>query len=235
MQEESRASLNDQPTTLSVDEQPSTSALEDDHSQSFQNLSSAATKSQQAISSTTKNKKSCLFCDHIEKKVGKRRIYVTFPQSEATVEKIKSMAEKSNDSKVLAKLESPQSVAYHSTCLSSYQISLKRQCEENPEPRYWHKNRQFHQLAFIAISKIIKAEIIEKNHVMYLTNLLSQYKSLLLEFADGQVRAEDLQEYRAENLENKIIKAFGDRVTVESSMETPKRKIVISTTWTSHD
>lgn len=136
------------------------------------------------------------------------------------------MAGKSNDSKLLAKLESPQSIAYHSTCLSSYQISLKRQYEEHPEPRYWHKNRQFHQLAFNEISEIIKAEIIEKNRVMYLTDLLFQYKSLLLEFAEGQVRAEDLQEYRAENLENKIIKAFGDRITVESSMGTPKRKIV---------
>ncbi|CAB3232311.1 unnamed protein product [Arctia plantaginis] len=234
--EESRATLNDQPTTLSVDEQlsttalneqPSTSAQEDDHSQCIQNLSSAGTISQQANSSTIINKKSaCLFCDHVEKKVGKRRTYVTFPRSEATVETIKSMAGKSNDSKLLAKLESPQSIAYHSTCLSSYQISLKRKYEEHPEPGYWHKNRQFHQLAFNAISEIIKAEIIEKNRVMYLTDLLFQYKSLLLEFAEGQVRAEDLQEYRAENLENKIIKAFGDRITVESSMGTPKRKIV---------
>lgn len=70
------------------------------------------------------------------------------------------------------------------------------------------------------------AEIIEKNRIMYLTDLLSQYKSLLLEFSEGQVRAEDLQEYRAKNLENKIIKAFGDRVTIESSLGSTKRKIV---------
>ncbi|KAK9878306.1 hypothetical protein WA026_021321 [Henosepilachna vigintioctopunctata] len=77
--EESSATLNDQPTTLSVDEQPSTSTLneqpstsaqEDDHSQSIENLSSAGTISQQAISPTIKNKKStCLFCDRVEKKL----------------------------------------------------------------------------------------------------------------------------------------------------------------------
>lgn len=61
---------------------------------------------------------------------------------------------------------------------------------------------------------------------MYLTDLLSQYKSLLLEFGKGQVRAEDLREYRAENLEGKIINAFGDRTTFELSMGTPRRKIV---------
>lgn len=235
LQAESRATLSDQPATLPVDEQrtttasngqPSSSAQEDDHSQSSHNLSSAATISQQAIPSTSKSKKSaCLFCDHVEKKVGKKRIYVTFPQSKATVERIKSMAEKSNDSKLLAKLENPQSVAYHSTCLSSYQMSLKRQCQEHPEPRYWHKNRQFHQLAFKAISEIIKAEIIGKYRVMFLTDLFTQYKSLLLEFAEGQVRAEDIKEYRAETLEDKIIKAFGDQITVES-MGTPKKKIV---------
>lgn len=236
LQEESRATLNVQPTTLSVDdqfsmtvsnEQPSTSTQEDDNSQLYQDFSSTATVSQQAISSTPKNKKSaCYFCDHVEKKVGKRRIYVTFPQSEATVETIKSMAAKLNDSKLLTKLENPQSVAYHSTCFSSYQMSLKQQCKEHSEPRYWHKTRQFHQSAFSAISDIIMAEIIEKNRIMHLTDLLSQYKSLLLEFSEGQVRAEDLQEYRAENLENKIIKAFGDRVTIESSLGPTKRKIV---------
>lgn len=227
--------MSDQPATLPVDEQrtttvsnrqPSTSAQEDDHSQSSQNLSSAATISQQAIPSTSKSKKStCLFCDHVEKKVGKKRIYVTFPQSEATVETIKSMAEKSNDSKLLAKLENPRSVAYHSTCLSSYQMSLRRQSQEHPEPRYWHKNRQFHQLAFNAISEIIKADIIGRHRVMFLTDLFIQYKSLLLEFAEGQVRAEDIKEYRAETLENKIMKAFGDQITIES-MGTPKKKIV---------
>jgi len=119
-----------------------------------------------------------------------------------------------------------QSIAYHSNCLSTYQISLKRQNEEHSEPRYWHKNRQLHQLAFDAISDVIQAEIIEKNRVIYLTDLLSQYKSLLLEFGESEVRAEDLQEYRAENLEGKIVNAFGDRITVELSMGTPKKKIV---------
>lgn len=171
MQEESKAKLNAQPTTTSIDEQlnttasneqSSTSAQNDDHSHSFQKLSSPATIYQQAISSTIKNKKStCLFYEHVEKKVGRRRIYVRFPQSEATVETIKSMAEKSNNSKPLAK---------------------------HPEPRYWHTNRQFPHLAFNAISEIIKAEIIEKDRVMYLTDLLFQYKSLLLEFTEGQVR-----------------------------------------------
>lgn len=240
MQEESGATLNDQPirTTLSVDdqfsmiasnEQPSTSTQEDDHTQSSQDLSSAGTVSQQAISSTTKNKKSaCFFCDHVEKKVGKRRTFVTSQPGATTVERIKSMVAKSNDSKLLAKLEIPQSITYHSTCFSKYHCSLKRQCEERPEPRYWHKNRQSHQLAFSAISEMIKAEIIEKNRIMYLRDLLSQYKSLLLKFAEGQVSAEDLLNYRSENLGKKIIKTFGDRVTIESSIGT-RKKIVYHT------
>ncbi|CAG5044038.1 unnamed protein product [Parnassius apollo] len=110
-----------------------------------------------------------------------------------------------------------------SACLFCDHVKKKL---EHPEPRYWHKNRQFHHLAFNAISEIIKTEIIGNNRVVYLTDLFTQYKSLLLEFAEGQVRAEDIQDYRVENLENKIIKAFGDRVTIESSMGTPKKKIV---------
>jgi len=75
------------------------------------------------------------------------------------------MAEKSNDTTILEKVVDSQSIAYHSNCLSTYQISLKRQNKEHSEPRYWHKNRQLHQLAFNAISDIIQAEIIEKNRV----------------------------------------------------------------------
>ncbi|GBP90997.1 hypothetical protein EVAR_69886_1 [Eumeta japonica] len=100
-------------------------------------------------------------------------------------------------------------------------LSVKRQEEKRPEPTHWHKSRQLHQLAFNALSEIIKVEIIEKNRVMYLTDLFSQYKSLLLEFGEGQVHAEDIQEYRAENLEIKLMKVFGDRVTIECSMGYP--------------
>ncbi|KAL3287047.1 hypothetical protein HHI36_001533 [Cryptolaemus montrouzieri] len=112
---------------------------------------------------------------------------------------------------------------------------VRRHDKERPEPTDWHKNRQLHQLAFDALSEIIRVDIIEKNRVMYLTDLFSQYKSLLLEFGEGQVRAEDIQEYRAENLESKIIKAFVDRVTIECSMGTPKKKLFIYMIWTPHD
>lgn len=58
---------------------------------------------------------------------------------------------------------------------------------------------------------------------MYLTDLLCQYKSLLIEIGQGKVCAEDFQDYQAENLEGKIFNAFGDRVTIELSMGTPKK------------
>lgn len=57
---------------------------------------------------------------------------------------------------------------------------------------------------------------------MYFSDLLFQYEALLLEFGDNQARAENFHEYRAENLESKIISAFGDRIT---SMGVPRRKI----------
>ncbi|KAL3283597.1 hypothetical protein HHI36_006735 [Cryptolaemus montrouzieri] len=211
-------------STSVSNEQPTTSSAHDDTQfQSLTSMSSSLTPEKE-ISSENKNKKPvCLFCDTIEKKVGKKRNYVAFPRSETTVNTIRVMAEKLNDIKLLAKLNSNQSVAYHSNCLSLYQLSVRRHDKERPEPTDWHKNRQLHQLAFDALSEIIRVDIIEKNRVMYLTDLFSQYKSLLLEFGEGQVRAEDIQEYRAENLESKIIKAFGDRVTIECSMGTPKK------------
>lgn len=162
----------------------------------------------------------------LKKKVGNQQIYVTFPQSEATVNAIKRMAETLNDSKVLAKLEGHQTVAYHSNCLTSYQMSLKRQNQERPESGYWHINRQLHLSAFSAISEVITAEIIDKNRVMYLTDLYSQYKALLLEFGGSQVRVEDFEGYRVDNLESKIINAFGNRITIESSIGMHIKKIV---------
>ncbi|KAL3281994.1 hypothetical protein HHI36_005197 [Cryptolaemus montrouzieri] len=122
-------------STSVSNEQPTTSSAHDDTQfQSLTSLSSSLTPEKE-ISSENKNKKPvCLFCDTIEKKVGKKRNYVAFPRSETTVNTIRVMAEKLNDKKLLAKLNSNQSVAYHSNCLSLYQLSVRRHDKERPEP-----------------------------------------------------------------------------------------------------
>lgn len=177
--------------------------------------------------STTRNKKlACVFCGHVEKKVGKRRLYVTIPQKEATVTEIKEMAESSRNSSLIKNLEDFPTVAYHSDCFTALKTTLQRQNKEKAEPGHWHANRQLHQSAFAVISDVITMEIIEKNRVMFLCDLFSQYKALLLEFGENKVKAEDFHDYRAENLENKIINSFGDRLIIEPSSAAHRKKIV---------
>lgn len=68
----------------------------------------------------------CLFCEHVERKVGRRRAYLTFPQYEATVQGIKAIAEKLNDNEIFQRLVDYEPIAYHSNCLSVYHMSVKR-------------------------------------------------------------------------------------------------------------
>lgn len=106
------------------------------------------------------------------------------------------MAVKLNDSKLLTKLESPQSVAYHSTCngnvrnTQSQDIGTKTVIFISQHSVQWRK--LLRKIA-LCISLICYLNI---NHCSRISNNINH-----------------CTRKRAENLENKIIKAFGDRVT----------------------
>ncbi|XP_053947593.1 uncharacterized protein LOC128856322 [Anastrepha ludens] len=212
-----------EPSTSVANQQPSASVSD----QAISSISVPNEQPSTTSESTTRNKKlTCVFCGHVEKKVSKRRLYVTIPQKEATVTEIKEMAESSQNSSLIKNLEDLPTVAYHSNCFTALKTTLQRQNKKKPEPRYWHANRQLHQSAFAVISDVITMEIIEKNRVMFLCDLFSQYKALLLEFGENKVKAEDFHDYRAESLENKMINSFGDRLIIEPSSAAHRKKIV---------
>ncbi|XP_077276997.1 uncharacterized protein LOC143905452 [Temnothorax americanus] len=175
-------------------------------------------------SCTTTNKVACLFCNHIQKKIGQRKVNVIFPKSEATVTKLKKIASTLDDSEILNKLEN-QIVAYHPTCFSTYEVQIKRQTEEHAYSN-WHEDREIHKLAFNSLATFIKQEVINNHKVMYVTQLLSRYKALLLEFAAGKNRTEDFSLYRSEYLEKKISQFFCDRLTIETSTGPYNKKII---------
>lgn len=118
--------------------------------------------SEQQSSFTSNSKSVCLFCNKIEKRIGQRRLYVSYPQSNKTTDAITEMAKKLNDIQLLAKLEKKENIAYHLSCFSSYQIQMKRKTEEPSKPSHWHFNRQLHKTAFNSISALITTEIIQK-------------------------------------------------------------------------
>lgn len=85
-----------------------------------------------------------------------RFLWQTFPQTEATANDIQKMAQLSKDSTLLKNLEDHQTIAYHSNCLTAFNVSLKRQNEEHPNEQmksgYCHVNRKLYESAFTVIS-----------------------------------------------------------------------------------
>lgn len=113
------------------------------------------------------------------------------------------MATNVHDFEILLKLEN-QTVAYHKFCYAVYQTKEKRNFEEHEESS-WHNCRHFHKQAFESLTHFITDEIIENNRIMYLAQLLSRYKALLFEFGLNEIEAADIDRYRAEMLEKKIV------------------------------
>lgn len=153
------------------------------------------------LSFTTKKKVViCLFCNHSQKKIGQRTINVIYPKSDETVTKLKEIALKLDDYKLLEKVEN-KIVAYHLTCFSSYQVRMKRHTEEHVNSN-WHEDRELPRLAFSSLATLIE-EIIANRTIMYVTQLFSRYKALLLEHSEVKKCSEDFALYRSEYLEKK--------------------------------
>ncbi|CAG9782598.1 unnamed protein product [Diatraea saccharalis] len=184
-------------------------------------------KEQSTSTASTSNKTICLFCDHSQKRCGKKLVNLIFPQSDKVPLQITNMANNFGDSVILSKLQH-QTVAYHQPCYAAYQSRKKRSIEESTDSSY-SKYRQFHQLAFESISNFIEMEIIDNNKVMYLAQLFLRYQALLLEFGNHEIDFDDIQDYRIETLQKKLLNIFGDRITFEASSGLRNKKIVYKT------
>lgn len=140
---------------------------------------------------------------------------------------MKNIAEKLGDLEILSKL-AHQTVAYHQPCYAAYQSKDKRSTQE-PTDSSFSKYRQLHKLAFESLSNFITVQIIGNNKVMYLAQLMLRYQALLLEFGNHEIDFDDIQDYRSETLQKKILSKFGDRITIEASTGTRSQKIVYRT------
>ncbi|KAH9630062.1 hypothetical protein HF086_008032 [Spodoptera exigua] len=190
----------------------------DDEKSNVEDLSSIFgdfDKEQSTSTASTSSKIICLFCDRSQKRCGKKLINLTFPSSDKVPQQIKDMAKNFGDLEILSKLQH-QTIAYHLPCYAVYQSKEKRSMEESTDSSY-SKYRQLHQLAFQSISNFIETEIIENNKVMYLAQLFLRYQALLLEFGNYEIDFDDIQDYRSETLQKKLIRKFGDRITIEAS------------------
>lgn len=177
--------------------------------------------------STSQNQVMCLFCNHLKKNNERGRRTLIFPKSDDTIKKIESAAKTCNDCELLSKLKN-QTIAYHPTCYYLYQAEMKRHTKEYVVSS-WHENRELHKLAFDSLVDYITSEIIDNDKIMYFSQLFSRYKALMLEFGGSQTSPKNLETYRPEYLEKKILSYFGDRITIESSVGRRRKRIVYLT------
>ncbi|RVE41581.1 hypothetical protein evm_013766 [Chilo suppressalis] len=192
--EEESHQLNPSVDSCATVAEDETSNVEDlsETSGGFDNEQSTSTAS-------TSSKIICLFCDHSQKRCGKKLVNLTFPEGDKVPLKIKNMAENFGDSVILSKLQH-QTIAYHLPCYAVYQSKNKRSTEESTDSNY-SQYRQLNQLAFQSISNFIETEIIDNNRVMYLAQLFLRYQALLLEFDNHEIDFDDIQDYRCETLQ----------------------------------
>lgn len=171
--------------------------------------------------------KTCIFCNCKQKKSGNKVISLIHPQNEEFSHRLQRMATILHDSKILLKLKS-QSIAYHKPCYAGYQTKERRLFDEHVETS-WHASRDLHKQAFECISNYIAEEIIVNNKVMYLAKLFLRYQAVILEFENDIIEPADLVNYRVETLEKKLLKNFGDTITIEASTGPRHQKIVYKT------
>ncbi|XP_057328169.1 uncharacterized protein LOC130669358 [Microplitis mediator] len=182
--------------------------------------------SEEALSSISIKNTACIFCGHKTKRVGKKKMNVTFSQAQSTIDTISRAAKAFDDTRLLSKLDNQKAVPYHAACFSTYHVRFKRQTTDRADDSYWHTNRDIHKQAFNALGNFIEEEVIKKKKIFYLTQLLSRYKALLLEFGEEKVCLADFEAYRAENLERKILTVYGDRLIIEASTGSLRKKIL---------
>lgn len=169
----------------------------------------------------------CIFCGYVQKKIGDKKLYPSIMQTVGKLESIKKMAVIQKEAELLTKLNSCKSVPYHSSCLISYEYKYQKNTVNSSADllTQWHENRKAHKIAFEALSAFITEEVIKKDRVLYLVDLLSRYKILLAE-QDGTISAIEIKHYRVENLETKIMSTFADRLTIETSYGPHHKRII---------
>lgn len=132
------------------------------------------------------------------------------------------------DDSLLSKLEQRQSVAYHANCLASYVMKVKTTTSEYVPNSPWYEIRDKHKMALESICKIIDSEIIEKQKVMYLSDLFSRYKAVLLEQNKSKESCQGPKTYNSQKFETKLLNVFGEEIVINKSTGPYRRKIVYS-------
>lgn len=146
--------------------------------------------------------------------------------TEKSIANFKMYAENLNDEKMLEHLEQSSSFAFHPACYGNYQKKFNRFTSQKPGNE-WHIIREAHGEAFKTLKEYINEEIVEKANMFYLSDLFSQYKAILLEVSEFP--EERFVNYTAQHVQDKILCAFPDMVSVTESDEHNRKKIIYKT------
>ena len=100
-------------------------------------------------------------------------------------------------------------VWYHAICRSNYQSRTDNIIKKSysVENNVWHDTRKSHSNTFSEIYSLVQESVIEKETVYFMSELTSQYKSILLEKT-----GEDDINFTSQHLEDKLVKHFGEQI-----------------------
>ena len=166
----------------------------------------------------------CLICSQFTKKSGKQKRYPTFTNSKEVITKIKHFAEVLNDSDLLQNLQACEEIYYHRSCRTNLQKKYEQKLESKNKNRTWYENREVHKEAFESLVIFLKEEVIQKEKILYVTDVLIQYNLILLELSN--LSEDAFKNYTAQHLEEKILDFFKDQISIKVLKTSLKKKII---------
>ena len=174
--------------------------------------------------------KVCLFCCKKDKKVGNNKQKLVSASTDNFEANVRKYARWREDVHLQARISNThfatKEIKYHNHCRLQYQkvaentlIALQEKKVDNPDETRqssWHEARYIHSEAFEALTYYVQETIIEDNEVHLLKDINSYYQALLHEI--GKEKGYDL-EPSTQKLEAKLVKHFGDQITITKSIK----------------
>ncbi|KAK0161759.1 hypothetical protein PV327_008175 [Microctonus hyperodae] len=167
-------------------------------------------------SESTSSKEPCIFCGAIRKRASGKILEKSLCTSQEIINKTKEHAKILGDEELLKKLNKlSDSYIYHRNCKAKFNSIYERSIKEEKPESEWHIMRQCHKKTFDVFQEIIDKEIIEKEKIYFLSDLLWRYKMLFLE-VNSTCSIDDIESYTANKLQEKILNFHGKNITISS-------------------
>lgn len=170
-------------------------------------------------------RKKCIFCDKVERMVGKRRRYVIISSSYEVLQNFIHLAEILDDKEMIEKFNLQKKIPYHAICRTMYQNKADK-ISKSKHKGEWHLLREIHRESFSSLVEFINREIVQNEKIYFLSTIYNRYKAIFDEICFIKKIDNCFGDYTPQNLQEKIINEYNEVLAITSSSAPHNKKIV---------